>query len=204
MGLSLRSPSIAAFVFAVSLCHGTPLRADSIPLPTVDYAAKAIVYGGGTLVSRYSNGKMRVESQVPGVPLPAVSFIDLMTRKMVTTVAIPGMGNVATEVDFSDEGKYGVAIGQGRRVGSATVAGENCELWEMTGTTKKGREQTAIACLTRDSIALRVEATIKGKQETVFEVTEIKRGPQDPKLLAPPANLQVMKLPKDMRELLRP
>ncbi len=204
MGLSLRLPSTAAFVFAVLLSQGTPLRADSIPLPTVDYAAKANVYGGGTISSRHSNGKVRVESQVPGVQLPAVSFIDLRTRKMVTSVAIPGVGNVATEVDFSDEGKYGVAIGQGRRMGSATVAGENCELWEMTGTNKKGREQTAIACLTRDSIVLRVQAMIKGKQETVFEVTEIKRGAQDPKLLAPPANLQVMKLPKDMRELLRP
>jgi hypothetical protein len=32
----------------------------------------------------------------------------------------------------------------------------------------------------------------------VFEVTEFSRGPQDPKLFVPPANLKPMRVPKGM------
>lgn len=196
-------PEISALAVAALVFVTSPVPADPIPLPTVDYQAKASIYGGGAMVSRHSNGKMRVEMQLPGVPQATVSIIDLRTRKMVTTVPVPGMGHMAMETDFSDESKYGVVIGQGRRVGSATVAGEPCELWETGATDKRGREHIAVSCVTRDSIALRVEAPIKGQREIVFEITELKRERQDPKLFVLPADAQMMKIPKELRNLLR-
>lgn len=204
MLISSPPPGIAALAaIAILFSAGIPAVADSIPLPTVDYQATATVYGGGNLISRHSNGKMRVEMQLPGVPQATVTIIDLRARKTVTMVAVPGMGNMAMEADFSDESKYGVAVGQGRRVGSATVAGESCELWETEATDKQGRKHSAVSCVTRDSIALRVEATVRGKRETVFEITALKRERQDPKLFVLPADAQMMKLPKELRNLLR-
>jgi hypothetical protein len=43
-----------------------------------------------------------------------------------------------------------------------------------------------------------MEANVSGKREVVFEVVEFSRGPQDPKLLTPPANLKPMRVPKGM------
>ena len=203
MGMPLRFPILAVFAFSILSLAGTLAPADPIRMPTVDYQATATIYGGLTMVHRHSNGKLRVEMQVPGMPQASISLIDLRARKIVTMVSVPGMGIMAMEADFGDESKYGVVIGEGKRLGPASVAGEPCVIWEVEAKDKKGRGHTGVACLTRDSIALRMEATIKGKREKIFEVTELKRGSQDPKLFALPPDVQVMKMPKNMRDLLR-
>jgi hypothetical protein len=148
--------------------------------------------------SRHSNGKLRVEMQVPGMPQGMVAYIDLHAKKGVTVMSVPGMGNMAMEIDVGDGEEYGVAVGRGNRVGSATVAGESCELWEVEGDRRDIKKAEAVVCITSDSIPLRMEANVSGKREVVFEVVEFSRGPQDPKLLTPPANLKPMRVPKGM------
>jgi len=79
--------------------------------------------------------------------------------------------------------------------GAATAAGESCELWEVDS--KAGFSSGPVtACISRDNIPLRTEATIEGKRRAVMEVTELRRGRQDPALFAVPANIQVIKMPK--------
>jgi hypothetical protein len=191
---------IAQFMFAgglLGLAAGA-LQADPLPIPSTDYATTAKVAGGMTMKSRHSNGKMRVEMTAPGMPGPMTAYIDLRAKKAVTVMNAPGMGNVAMESDLGGGQEYGVAAGQGKRVGSATVAGEACDLWEVDSEQKEMKGSKAIACLTSDSIPLRMEATVNGKRQTVFEVTELSRGPQDPKLFSPPANAKPMQIPKGM------
>ena len=185
----------AVLLFTVA---ATAAGADPLPLPKVDYASKAKMTGGITMSSRHSNGKLRVEMQVPGMPQGMVAYIDLRAKKGVTVMSLPGMGNMAMEIDLGDGDEYGVAVGTGKRVGSAKVAGESCELWEVEGTHRDVKKAEAVACITSDSIPLRMEANVNGKREVVFEVVEFSRGPQDPKLLTPPADLKPMRVPKGM------
>jgi hypothetical protein len=179
-------------------CLAGAASADPLPLPNVDYASKAKITGGIAISSRHSGGKLRVEMQVPGMPQGMVAYIDLRAKKGVSVMSMPGMGNMAVELDIGDGEQYGVAVGRGKRVGSATVAGETCELWEIEGDRRDIKKAEAVACITADSIPLRMEANVNGKREVVFEVTEFTRGPQDPKLLAPPPNLKPMRVPKGM------
>ena len=65
--------------------------------------------------------------------------------------------------------------------------------------TSAGTDHSATACLTADNIALRTQAKIDGKVRTVFEVTELKRAPQNPAELQVPANANVIKLPKGFK-----
>lgn len=198
----MRASALSLFRAAMGavLLTGTTslLQAEPLPMPSVDYSSKATVAGGATMLTRHANGKLRVEMQVPGMPKPMTSFIDLKAKKGVTVVEQPGMPSMAMEIEFGDGEEFGVAVGQGKRVGSATVAGEPCELWEIESDTKEVKNAAAVTCITSDSIPLRMEATIDGKREVVLEVTELNRAPQDPKLLSPPANLKVMRMPKGM------
>jgi hypothetical protein len=108
------------------------------------------------------------------------------------------MPAMAMEADLGDEENPAVAVGQGRRVGTSKAAGEDCDLWQIDAAKKIDRNADAVACLSRDSIPLRMEATINGKREVIFEVSELTRGPQDPALLAPPKDVKVMQIPKGM------
>jgi hypothetical protein len=186
------------FTVLAFACLLTAARADPLPIPNVDYASKAKMTGGASMSSRHANGKLRVEMQVPGMPQGAVAYIDLRAKKGVTVMSVPGMGNMAIEIDVGEGEEYGAVVGRGKRVGSATVAGETCELWEIEGDRRDLQKAQAVACITPDSIPLRMEANINGKREIVFEVTELVRGPQDVKLLTPPPNLKPMRLPKGM------
>jgi hypothetical protein len=189
---------VAVFLPTLVVCSTIGAAAETLPLPSVDYASKASMTGGITMSSRHSNGKLRVEMQVPGMPQGMTAYIDLRAKKGVTVMAVPGMPSMAIEVELGEGEEYGVAVGRGKRNGSATVAGETCELWEIESNRRDIKKAEATACITSDSIPLRMEATVNGKREVVFEVTELSRGPQDPKLLTPPANLKPMRIPKGM------
>lgn len=186
--------SIFAFAFCAALA-GQDAKAEPVPLPKADFEAKAKLLNEGTLFIRHSNGKMRIEMQMPHLKEPAVGFIDLNRKRMVLMLPIPGIQDTAVEVEFGDDAIFGQVIGDGVRQGQATVAGEPCTIWKVTA----GDESRAAACLTPDNIALRTQVSIEGKTRTVFEVTELKRQPQNPAELEVPANLRVMKLPKGMK-----
>ncbi len=191
--------------FAVSAILGgaaaTRAFAEPVPLPTIDFEVKATMMGSGTMTLHHSGDKARVETDVG--PMPLTGIMDLKTRKMYMLMSIPGVGNAAMEVGIGDA-SYGQVYGDGKRVGSDTVAGEPCELWEMAGA-KPGHENAhfsgpVIVCLSRDNIPLRTEATVNGKRKTVSQVTEVKRVKQDPSLFVLPKGVKIVKMPKGLGE----
>lgn len=169
-------------------------KAEPVPLPKIDFEARAKLLNDGTLFMRHANGKMRIELQMPQFKEPATGYIDLSRKRMVLVLPIPGIQGTAMEVGFGDDAMFGQVIGDGTKLGNDTVAGEPCTIWKVTSA-----GQSAEACLTQDNIALRTNVTIDGKQRTVFEVTELKRQPQNPADLDPPSDLSIIKLPKGLK-----
>lgn len=186
----------AAPALAAALALGQPAHAEPVPLPSIDYEAKAKLFNEGTLLIRHANGKMRIEMQMPQLKEPVVGFIDLPRKRMVLILPIPGVQDTAMEVEFGDDATFGQVLGEGQRTRQAVVAGEPCTIWKMT---TAGDDSRAAACLTADNIALRTQIHIEGKTRTVFEVTELKRQPQNPADLEVPAAVRVMKLPKGLK-----
>jgi hypothetical protein len=187
-----------SFLAVCAVVPAADAQAEPLPLPKVDFAVKATMMGGMTMTSRHSGGKMRMEMTAPGVPMPMTAYIDLKTRKVITVMSVPGMTAMAMEADIGTEEAPPVAIGEGKRTGTAKVAGETCDLWQVEGKSSIDKSMDAVACISSDGIPLRFEATIEGKRQILFEVTEITRGPQDAKSMIPPANLKKMQMPAGM------
>jgi len=195
------STSRASIPFAIcALAFATTAYAEPIPLPNVDFQAKATVLGKNNMTLHQSGGKARVELQAAGMP-QMTGIMDLNAHKMFMMGAIPGMQNIALEVEFGNDTGYGQVMGEGHRVGTATVTGESCDLWEIENT-KVGRDPIT-ACLAHDNIPLRTEMMIEGKRRTIMEVTELTRALQDPSLFILPANVQIMKMPKGASEMIQ-
>jgi hypothetical protein len=187
-------------LFAVSLALTLAIpaaEAEPVPLPKVDFEARAKLLNDGTPFIRHSNGKMRIEMQMPQFKDPAIGFIDLSRKRMVLILPIPGVQNTAMEVEFGDDAAFGQVVGDGERAGNSNVAGEPCTIWKVTA----AGDNRAEACLTPDNIALRTQVAIDGKTRTVFEVTELKRQPQKAADLDPPSDLSIIKLPKGLKGL---
>jgi hypothetical protein len=194
MRLFLRAAAIVFSLYPILTVGLATARAEPIPLPNVDYQAKATMMGGSTVTIHHSGGKIRMEIQPHGMA-QITGIMDLSAHKMIMIGAVPGMNNMAMEIDIGKDASYGQVMGEGKRVGTATVAGERCELWEVES--KVGMNSGPItACISRDNIPLRTEATFEGKRRSVMEVTQLQRARQDPALFVLPANIQLLKLPK--------
>jgi hypothetical protein len=189
----------AALIFSLYpvLTGASTAWAESIPLPSVDYEAKATMMGGSAVTIHHSGGKMRMEIQPHGLSQTITGIVDLPAHKMIMLGAVPGMSEMAMEIDVGKDASYGQVFGEGKRVGSATVAGESCELWEVESKVSFDTGPVT-ACIARDNIPLRTETTIQGQRRAVMEVTELKRVPQNPALFTVPANIQVIKMPKGL------
>lgn len=196
-----RLPSSFAILAIFTLGGAMRAAAEPVPLPTVDFEVKATMMGSGTMTMHHSGDKARVETDVGPVPLTGI--MDLKTRKMYMLMSLPGIGTAAMEVGIGDA-SYGQVYGDGKHVGSDTVAGEPCELWEMAaakpGHGNKHFGGPVIVCLSKDHIPLRTEATVNGKRKVVSEVTEIKRVKQDPSLFVLPKGVKTVKMPKGLSE----
>jgi hypothetical protein len=191
----LRAAAIVSSLYPILIYGLAAAWAEPIPLPNVDYQAKATMMGGSAVTIHHSGGKLRMEIQPHGLPATITGIMDFSTHKMIMIGAIPGMNNMAMEIDIGTDASYGQVIGEGKRVGTATVAGESCELWQVES--KVGFNSGPVtACLSRDNIPLRTEATVEGKPRVIMEVTELQRTRQDPALFVLPANVQIVKLPK--------
>jgi len=188
--------SLGSVALAYAIAFAPGVRAETLPLPKIDYEAKADLMQGGKLFIRHANGKMRIELQMPQFKDPAVGFIDLNRKVMVMMLPIPGAQDTAMEIEFGSDALFGHVLGEGQRTGETSVAGERCTIWKISS---GGEDNRAAACLTPDNIALRTEVAIDGNTRTVFEVTELKRQPQNPADLEAPANLNIIKLPKGIK-----
>ncbi len=172
--------------------------AETLPHPTADYRSKGRMAGGMTVEYRHSNGKMRMEMRSAEMPQPMVGYFDVKTQKGIMIMSMPGMAPMAIETGTGDQGNVGVATGSGQRVGTDKVAGETCDLWKPDAKTADDKKMDAVACVTRDGIMLRMSGNVEGKRQTIFEVTELERAPQNVKDLTPPPGLKPIKLPGGM------
>ncbi|HSI38983.1 MAG TPA: hypothetical protein VLA00_00360 [Xanthobacteraceae bacterium] len=174
--------------------------AEPLPRPSVDFAVKGTTPGReASLDLAHRGGQLRLDVGVAGLPGGVTGLIDPKRRKVVVLAAVPGMQNVAIEMDLPAEYAFASMPAEGVRGGAATVAGEACEVWRST---VKGVPEPVEACITADGIVLRTEASINGRRRVVFEATEVVRAPQDPARFALPPGMKVTRLPKGMQGLL--
>jgi hypothetical protein len=185
-------------VASVALLGAGAAFAEPLPLPQSDYAIRGTMAGGTKIFYRHSNGKMRMEMQGAQMPQPMVAYFDVKTRKGIMVMNVPGMPAMAIDASLDQEGAGAVPRGSGRRVGSDRVAGEACDEWKVDGTTPEEKATDAVVCVTSDGIVLRMVGNVQGKRQTILQITEISRAPQDMKLLTPPANLKPMQIPAGM------
>jgi hypothetical protein len=191
----LRAAAVVSSLYPILNGGLAAARAEPVPLPTVDYQAKATMMGGSAVAIHHSGDKLRMEIQPHGLPATITGIMDFSTHKMIMIGAVPGMNNMAMEIDIGKDASYGQVIGEGKRVGTATAAGESCELWQVESKVGFSGEPVT-ACLSRDNIPLRTETTFEGKSRVIMEITEVQRTRQDPALFVLPANVQIVKLPK--------
>ena len=190
----------------VVLC-ATPAISEPLPQPRTDFEASSKGPAGTTFVYRHHEVKLRVDMTVPGAQMAATSLVDISGRKVVAMVG-PATSGVAVELDLN-EAEFGLLPGllDAKRVGAATVAGEPCNLWEVTyppsrSATRAALPSASIACITPDGIPLRTETIINGKHQVVMEATAAARVAQDPNLFVVPPGTKIMKAPAAMQGLL--
>jgi len=190
----------------VVLC-ATPAISEPLPQPRTDFEASSKGLAGTTFVYRHHEGKLRVDMKVPSAQIAATSLVDISGRKVVAMVG-PATSGVAVELDLN-EAEFGLLPGllDAKRVGAATVAGEPCNLWEVTHPPSRSANRTAlpsasIACITPDGIPLRTEAVTNGAHQVVMEATRVTRVAQDPNLFVVPPGTKIMKAPAAMQGLL--
>lgn len=177
----------------LGLSLGAAASAEPLPFPTVDFSLKANLPRGAIMDLAHSQGRMRVEMTKPDVPGSVVGIIDLKARRMV--MLAPNLPKVAVEIELPPEYVAGAMTGTGNKTGRSEVAGVPCDVWQVDPPVERKIGPTQ-ACITADGIALRTEAEIQGATRTLYEVSSLQRGPQDPKLFALPPGVKVMKVPQ--------
>jgi len=165
--------------------------AEPVPLPSVDYMATGNMGSRGMLTVRHHEGKLRTDMLMAGLPIPALILVDLTTRKALIHMPQPGWQG-AMEVDLGQAGGMGPVTGEGTKAGTSTVAGETCDVWQMTS---RQSGNPLAACITADGIHLLTQVTIDGAPVTVMEMTAVTRAPQDPGVFELPPGVPIIRPP---------
>jgi hypothetical protein len=182
----------------------TMALADPLPQPRIDFMVKGDAGQGFTFVYRHHDGKLRIEQKMPGVPPDSAAIVNLATGKAVVSTG----GGLAIELS-ADALPFKLNPGalDGKRTGSANVAGEACDVWEVAVPAARVADTSVapskvIYCITRDGIALRAEfARPSDGRPFVMAVSEVARVAQDPKLFEPPAGVPVTKASELIKRL---
>lgn len=182
---------------ALLLAAAPAQAAETLPRPSADFAVKGRTHAEeATLNVAHSGGRLRLDITVAGVPGTMTGFVDTRKGRMVMLSALPGMQNMALELELPEQYNFADLPPEGTKLGSATIAGESCDIWRINAKTSG---DPVDACVTADGIVLRTEASIRGKPQVLFEVTEVTRAKQDPKLFELPPGVRVTRVPKGMQ-----
>ncbi|MDF2994890.1 MAG: hypothetical protein K0R27_527 [Xanthobacteraceae bacterium] len=198
----LRSDLSLAFALGMPVMAAAPAPAcaDTLPRPSVDYAATARTPSESAQMKVvHGNGRLRVEVGTAGTSGAMTGLIDPKKKRMVMLTTLPGMDKVALEMELPESLSFTDLPAEGARFGSDTVAGEPCDLWR---TSEKVGSDPVEACITPDGIVMRAKATVNGKPQVVFEVVELARGPQDPAQFEVPKGVKITKVPKGMQGMI--
>lgn len=186
------------FVLLFIACCTLPAAAEPLPQPAVEFMAKGTLAGRGDLTMRHKEGKLRMDMSVSGAPVSMSGIIDVAARKAL--MIMPLATKTAIEIEFGSDANLGHMVGDGKMTGSAMVAGEKCNLWEVNAPKAQG---PAIVCITADGIGLRTEVLANGQRHTIMEITELSRGRQDPELFSLPPDTKIIKPPSNLKDLIR-
>jgi len=194
-------------IFLLLASTAMPAKANPLPLPRTDFVVKSKGPEGSMFTYRHHDGKLRVDVKLAGIPIATTAIVDISTRKVLALIGAPDSG-MAVELDLN-EAQFGLAPTSldAKQVGSATVAGEQCDLFETVAPPRKIAAKSVppsktISCITPDGITLRLEAVSNAGHQVVMEAIEITRVRQDAKLFAPPPGTKVIKAPAGMAGLL--
>jgi hypothetical protein len=192
---------------AIVVFCSTPAVSDPVPQPRIDFETSSKGPAGTTFLYRHHEGKLRVDVRLPGAAVAATSLVDIAGRKVVAIVG-PANAGMAVELDLN-EVQFGLPPGllDAKRIGTLSVAGEPCNLWEVThppphSASRSALPSTTIACVTPDGIPLRTETVTNGAHQIVMEAMTVTRAAQDPDLFVVPPGTKVVKAPGAMQGLL--
>jgi hypothetical protein len=169
------------------------------PKRTANYMAKYTLTSNDRTIDQthYGSGaKRRMEFNIAG--RNQVTLMDPDTQTFLAFATGPNAPKTAMKLDanaLKQANQYEVdenAPTKPKKVGSDTVAGEKCTLWEATAPATDGEPAPAPLqmCVTDDGIMLRVGPADKPQ----MVATEVKRGAQDPKLFQLPEGYTVVDL----------
>jgi hypothetical protein len=192
---------------AVAVLCATPAISEPLPQPRSDFEARSKGPAGTTFFYRHHEGKLRIDVKLPGTQVAATSLVDISGRKVVTLVG-PANSGMAVELDLN-EAQFGLPPGllDAKRIGAASVAGEPCNLWEVTSpparaATRAALPSATISCITPDGIPLRTETVTNNARKVVMEAMTVSRTAQDPNLFVVPPGTKIVKAPAAMQGLL--
>jgi hypothetical protein len=192
---------------AVAVLCATPAVSEPLPQPRTDFEASSKGPAGTTFFYRHHAGKLRVDVKLPGTQVAATSLVDISGRKVVAIVG-PSNTGMAVELDLN-EAEFGLPPGllDAKRMGATSVAGEPCNLWEVTyppsrAATRAALPTATISCITPDGIPLRTETVTNNAHQVIMEAVTVTRTAQDPNLFVVPPGTKIVKPSAAMQGLL--
>ena len=173
------------------LIPGAAFAAD-FPKLTASYSADQVIETSqGDIVSRvyHDSGKQRTEMQLQG--MQQISIVRPDQQRIV--MVVPQM-NMAMEMPFQNEltmrnPEYRIRDYPTEAVGEETMQGEEVTKYRVTDP----NGDVGYAWVTDDGIFLRMEGG-NAQERVVIQRSNIQRGPQDPSLFEPPADVPVTKM----------
>jgi hypothetical protein len=149
--------------------------------------------GAGPLVMTiYSNAdKQRTETAIMG--FKQVMILDPSAQVSYSYREGKGLPKIATKIDAKDFDQYDYKVDETgdvkpKKVGTDTVAGLSCSIWEAKRAGADPTEPAGQVCVTDDGIMLRVGT----KEAPAMLATEVVKGPQHSALFALPAGYTVV------------
>jgi uncharacterized protein DUF4412 len=187
-----RSGWLAIGGLAAALPAAAQVRPQYLPTRdvAVEYRLESNSHPGAPRTLRIiyaANGeRMRVEAGRDGY-----SIIDRVNGRMMIVMA--GQKSYL-ELKFNPEKQRNFLLSDKvrfARLGSDTVAGLPCTLWQV-----EADKHSGTACLTADGVMLRGEAPNEDKMSGRIVAVAVNYGPQPPSLFTPPAGYSRLAMPR--------
>ncbi|MEJ0024018.1 MAG: DUF4412 domain-containing protein [Alphaproteobacteria bacterium] len=179
-----------------------PATPAGFPRPTASYVGKYQMHFGDMVrpMTLYRDGgKIRMEGPPPAAVkaegVTVATVMDQATKKLVTFRVGPNAPKAAMTMSLDKIGEAASLFDadkdqpQAKAVGEDKIAGLSCRIWETPPATE-GAVANQV-CVTNDGIMLRMNKAGEADKPTMI-AEEIKRGPQDSALFAPPADYEVV------------
>lgn len=169
--------TVAALLLGVAAA--APDRPLAVPTRDVDVVYRALAQGNTPATEQrvrwdVAAGKQRIDPQTPGIYV----IIDFRARQLFSV-----RDSIRTVLEFNGERAPSLPnypAGRYASVGTATVAGLDCTLWQPNDSATPPRQ----ICVTDDGVLLRIAAA----ERTLLEAVSVHYAPADPAAFEVPAD----------------